>query len=142
MNLCWKCVQDLRRHVSIEDRVANRLPHYKCFQGSDVVGYLAEALSLSRGDAVSIGQRWMDGGVFYPVAGSDPFADSENRLYRFAADSVKTLLNVKSILVRRTERRKHSRKRRKRKRADQTQSKHSPNIDQTQIKHRARLHHT
>ena len=57
-------------------------------KNSDLADYLVTALNLeSRSEAVAIGQRWMDAGVFYHVTRSELFYDGAG-LYRFKEDEV------------------------------------------------------
>lgn len=55
------------------------------FVGSEAVNWLVENLRLSRSEAIAIGQRCLDLGIFRHVLDEQPFADSDF-FYRFSAD--------------------------------------------------------
>jgi len=87
----------MRSEIDISDRVMGRVPYFKCFPGSSLVDFLVNSLSIAgRKEAVHLGQRWMDAGVFYHVTRSEVFADGDD-LYRFKEDEVGSILNMKVL---------------------------------------------
>jgi hypothetical protein len=73
----------MRSEIDISDRVMNRVPYFKCFPGSCLVDFLVDKLSIAgREEAMHLGQRWMDAGVFYHVMRSEVFVDGDE-MYRF-----------------------------------------------------------
>lgn len=64
-------------------RVKNRVPYFKCFTGKTLVDFLVNELSImNREEAINLGQRWMDAGVFYHVTRGEEFGDTDE-LFRF-----------------------------------------------------------
>lgn len=91
-------LQSLRHALDIQDRVVNRVPWIKCFLGRDLVDHLVADLRLpGREQAVAVGRKWLDAGVFHHVGKSEGFSDSE-ALFRFQADEIPIVLNVKEVL--------------------------------------------
>ena len=86
----------MRDKLDVRDRVHFKVPYFKCFTGTAFVDYIIGTLNLSsRDDAVFVGQRWMDTGVFYHVTRNDPFSDGDGALFRFKQDEVGSILNMK-----------------------------------------------
>lgn len=89
---------DLRESIPILDRIQNRVPHFRCFVGSDLVTYLIDRFEFAnRTDAAQVAQRWMDAGVFYHVTRSEIFNDASDALYRFKEDECGAVLNMKAV---------------------------------------------
>ena len=70
----------MRSKLDVRDRLevqhSSMVPFFKCFTGRSFVDYVLDNLKLrSRKEAVLIGQRWLNGGVFYHVTRSETFTD-------------------------------------------------------------------
>jgi potassium-dependent mechanosensitive channel len=69
-------IQDRRHLLSV---------YAKCFVGSEAVEWLMRANSVSRDEAIHLGQSLVERGVFHHVLDEHPFRDG-NFFYRFYAD--------------------------------------------------------
>jgi Domain found in Dishevelled, Egl-10, and Pleckstrin (DEP) len=72
--------------VKIETRSQSfRLPYKKCFVGREAVDWLSNRLSISRPDAVALGQRLIDENWLQNLSNQKPFADAD-LFYQFYLD--------------------------------------------------------
>ena len=66
--------------------------YQRCFVGSEAVDWISKKAKISRLDAVKLGQKMIDKGIFCHVADEHPFKD-ENLFYRFSDDAGKSIWN-------------------------------------------------
>ena len=78
--------------VEIKTRRHKIKLYQRCFVGSEAVDWLVNRTKFSREDAVKIGQKMIEKGLFAHVSDEHPFKD-ENLFYRFADDQGKSLWN-------------------------------------------------
>eukprot|EP00242_Pyramimonas_sp_CCMP2087_P012684 CAMPEP_0198199912 /NCGR_PEP_ID=MMETSP1445-20131203/3020_1 /TAXON_ID=36898 /ORGANISM="Pyramimonas sp., Strain CCMP2087" /LENGTH=731 /DNA_ID=CAMNT_0043869823 /DNA_START=481 /DNA_END=2676 /DNA_ORIENTATION=- len=91
-----RLIAQMRKTISIQDRVLKRVPYFKTFVAKDLVNFMIDRLGIrDRTEATLAGQQWMDAGVFYHVTRTERFVDGEG-LYRFKEDEVGSILNMKS----------------------------------------------
>ena len=64
----------------------------RCFLGSEAVSWLSKKTKLSREDAVRLGQKMIDKGIFHHVSDEHQFKDEE-LFYRFMEDEGKSIWN-------------------------------------------------
>jgi Domain found in Dishevelled, Egl-10, and Pleckstrin (DEP) len=81
-------VTDLRspQGVKIEDRSQSfRFPYRRCFIGREAVDWMSTNLSISRPEAVILGQRMMDDHWLKNLSNKQPFQDAD-LFYQFCMD--------------------------------------------------------
>ena len=78
--------------VEIKTRRYKIKLYQRCFVGSEAVDWLVNRTKLSRPDAIKIGQKMVDKGLFAHVSDNHPFKD-EYLFYRFTDDQGKSLWN-------------------------------------------------
>jgi Domain found in Dishevelled, Egl-10, and Pleckstrin (DEP) len=81
-------VKDLRssQGVKIEDRSQSfRFPYRRCFIGREAVDWISTKLSISRTEAVILGQRLMDDNWLQNLSNKQPFQDADF-FYQFCMD--------------------------------------------------------
>jgi hypothetical protein len=72
--------------VKIENRSQSfRLPYLRCFIGSEGVDWMSAKLSISRAQAVELGQRSIDDNWLINLSNKQPFADADF-FYQFCMD--------------------------------------------------------
>ena len=64
----------------------------RCFLGNEAVDWIVEQLKVSRPQAVKIGQKMLEKGIFHHVLDEHQFKD-ENLFYRFHKDEGKSIWN-------------------------------------------------
>lgn len=64
----------------------------RCFLGNEAVDWIAKKTKLSREDAVAMGQKMIDKGIFHHVLDEHKFKDEE-LFYRFHEDEGKSIWN-------------------------------------------------
>lgn len=86
--------QEMRSEQGVEIKTRrHKLKLYpRCFLGTEAVDWLSAKTKLSREDAVSLGQRMIDKGLFHHVLDDHQFKD-EPLFYRFNADEGKSIWN-------------------------------------------------
>lgn len=86
--------QEMRSEQGVEIKTRrHKLKLYqRCFLGTEAVDWLAAKTKLSREDAVSIGQKMIDKGIFHHVLDDHQFKD-EPLFYRFHTDEGKSIWN-------------------------------------------------
>lgn len=78
--------------VEIKTR-RNKLKLYqRCFLGNEAVDWIVKQAKVSRQDAVSLGQKMVDKGIFHHVLDEHQFEDKEF-FYRFYNDEGKSIWN-------------------------------------------------
>lgn len=81
----------------VKDRRWHLRTFPKTFVGEDMVSWLALQCSVSRNEAVAIGERMLQAEVFHHVCRDHPFKD-EHLFYRFAEDSPdSSVLNMRQL---------------------------------------------
>jgi hypothetical protein len=81
-------VEEMRspQGVKIETRSQSfRLPYLRCLIGREAVDWISTRLSISRVDAVALGQRLIDDNWLQNISNKQPFADAE-LFYQFFMD--------------------------------------------------------
>ncbi|MEM7591269.1 MAG: DEP domain-containing protein [Cyanobacteria bacterium P01_A01_bin.83] len=97
-NLNRISVRQLAQEMRSEEGVEIKTRRYKlklyqrCFVGSEAVDWIINKTKLSRTDAVSLGQKMLDKGIFHHVLDEHEFKD-EALFYRFDADEGKSIWN-------------------------------------------------
>jgi Domain found in Dishevelled, Egl-10, and Pleckstrin (DEP) len=72
--------------VKIETRAQSfRLPYKQCFVGREAVDWISSCLSISRAEAVMLGQRLIEAKLLYNLSGRQPFVDAD-LFYQFHLD--------------------------------------------------------
>ncbi|MEM8672369.1 MAG: DEP domain-containing protein [Cyanobacteria bacterium P01_G01_bin.67] len=86
--------QEMRSEQGVEIKTRrHKLKLYqRCFVGKEAVDWIATKTKLSREDAVHLGQKMIDKGIFHHVLDNHPFQDEE-LFYRFNADEGKSIWN-------------------------------------------------
>ena len=64
----------------------------RCFLGNEAVDWIVKQTKLSREDAVAVGQKMIDKGIFHHVLDEHKFKDEE-LFYRFQEDEGKSIWN-------------------------------------------------
>lgn len=78
--------------VEIKTRRQKLKLFQRCFVGNEAVDWIVNKTKLSREDAVSLGQKMIDKGLFHHVLDEHKFKDEE-LLYRFHEDEGKSIWN-------------------------------------------------
>ena len=78
--------------VEIKTRRQKLKLFQRCFVGNEAVSWIAKRTKLSREDAVRLGQKMIDKGVFHHVLDEHQFKDEE-LFYRFKEDEGKSIWN-------------------------------------------------
>uniref|UniRef100_A0A7S0WST3 DEP domain-containing protein n=2 Tax=Pyramimonas obovata TaxID=1411642 RepID=A0A7S0WST3_9CHLO len=82
------------QRVSIEDRAYNMSTYSSCFVGSEAVDFLMKLFELkNRDEAVRVGQKLQETGMFDHVLGEHPFLD-EGYFYRLSIHKGTKVLNA------------------------------------------------
>ncbi|MEL6439300.1 MAG: hypothetical protein AAFQ80_08625 [Cyanobacteria bacterium J06621_8] len=86
--------QEMHSEQGVEIKTRrHRLKLYQsCFLGSEAVDWIAAKTKLSKEDALTIGQKMIDKGLFHHVLDEHKFKD-EALFYRFIADEGKSIWN-------------------------------------------------
>ena len=86
--------QEMRSEEGVEIKTRrHKLKLYqRCFVGTEAVDWLTAKTKLSREDAVNLGQKMIDKGLFHHVLDEHQFKD-EPLFYRFNADEGKSIWN-------------------------------------------------
>jgi hypothetical protein len=83
-----RLVEEMRspQGVTIDDRAQSfRLPYRRCFIGRESVDWITTKLSISRLDAVALGQRLIDENWLKNISNKQPFQDAD-LFYQFYLD--------------------------------------------------------
>ncbi|MEM8719184.1 MAG: DEP domain-containing protein [Cyanobacteria bacterium P01_G01_bin.39] len=97
-NLNRISVRQLAQEMRSEQGVEIKTRRYKlklyqrCFVGNEAVDWIISKTKLSRTDAVSLGQKMLEKGIFHHVLDEHEFKD-EPLFYRFDADEGKSIWN-------------------------------------------------
>jgi hypothetical protein len=78
--------------VEIKTRRFKLKLYQRCFVGSEAVDWITKHAKVSRPDALKIGQKMLDKGIFHHVLDEHQFQD-ENLFYRFQDDEGKSIWN-------------------------------------------------
>lgn len=78
--------------VEIKTRRHKLKLYQRCFLGNEAVDWIVKRAKLSRPDAVKLGQKMIEKGVFHHVLDEHQFKD-ENLFYRFHEDEGKSIWN-------------------------------------------------
>jgi hypothetical protein len=78
--------------VEIKTRRYKLKLYQHCFLGNEAVDWIVAQVKVSRPDAVKIGQKMLDKGIFNHVTTEHPFKD-EGLFYRFNEDKGKSIWN-------------------------------------------------
>lgn len=78
--------------VEIKTRRHNIKLYQRCFLGNEAVDWITKRVKISRTDAVALGQKMIDKGIFCHVLEQHQFKD-EGLFYRFKDDEGKSLWN-------------------------------------------------
>ena len=78
--------------VEIKTRRHKLKLYQRCFLGNEAVDWIAHQTKLSREDAVILGQKMIDKGLFHHVLDEHKFQDKE-LFYRFREDEGKSIWN-------------------------------------------------
>lgn len=78
--------------VEIKTRRYKLKLYQHCFLGNEAVDWIVERVKVSRPDAVKIGQKMLDKGIFNHVTNDHQFKD-EGLFYRFNEDKGKSIWN-------------------------------------------------
>lgn len=78
--------------VEIKTRRHKLKLYQRCFLGNEAVDWIVKKTKLSRKDAVAIGQKMLEKGIFHNVLEEDKFKDEE-LFYRFNEDEGKSIWN-------------------------------------------------
>ena len=86
--------QEMRSEQGVEIKTRrHKLKLYqRCFVGNEAVDWITKRTKLSREDAVTIGQKMIDKGIFHHVLDEHQFKDEE-LFYRFNEDEGKSIWN-------------------------------------------------
>lgn len=86
--------QEMRSEEGVEIKTRrHKLKLYqRCFVGNEAVDWITERTKLSREDAITLGQKMIDKGLFHHVLDEHKFKDEE-LFYRFNADEGKSIWN-------------------------------------------------
>lgn len=80
------------RGVEIKTRRHKLMLFQRCFLGNEAVDWIVAQVKVSREDAIALGQKMLDKGIFQHVANEHQFKD-EPLLYRFNEDEGKSIWN-------------------------------------------------
>ncbi|MGB5636001.1 MAG: DEP domain-containing protein [Waterburya sp.] len=80
------------RGVEVKTRRYKLKLYQRCFVGNEAVDWISKKTKLSREDAVSLGQKMIDKGIFHHVLDDHQFKD-EALFYRFNDDEGKSIWN-------------------------------------------------
>ncbi|BAM79760.1 similar to guanine nucleotide exchange factor [Cyanidioschyzon merolae strain 10D] len=89
-------LRDSQTGLQLADRRWRLITYSRCFVGSEAVQWMQINLGISREEAIDLGQRLMDAGLFHHVTYSEPFRDG-NFFYAFQEDEESNVLNTKLI---------------------------------------------
>ncbi|MDJ0594827.1 MAG: hypothetical protein QNJ72_33430 [Pleurocapsa sp. MO_226.B13] len=78
--------------VEIKTRRHKLKLYQRCFVGTEAVDWIVKQTKLSRPDAVKLGQKMLDKGIFHHVLDEHQFKD-DNLFYRFHEDEGKSIWN-------------------------------------------------
>jgi hypothetical protein len=78
--------------VEIKTRRYKLMLFQRCFLGNEAVDWIVKKVKVSREDAIALGQKMLDKGIFQHVAEEHPFKD-EPLFYRFNEDQGKSIWN-------------------------------------------------
>ena len=78
--------------VEIKTRRCKLKLYQRCFLGNEAVDWIVKKVKVSREDAVALGQKMIDKGIFQHVSNEHQFKD-EQLFYRFNEDKGKGLWN-------------------------------------------------
>ena len=78
--------------VEIKTRRSKLKLFQRCFLGNEAVDWIVKQTKLSREDAVALGQKMVDKGIFHHVLDEHKFKDEE-LFYRFQEDEGKSIWN-------------------------------------------------
>lgn len=78
--------------VEIKTRRQKLKLFQRCFLGNEAVDWIVQQTKLSRADAVALGQKMSDKGIFHHVLDEHQFKDEE-LFYRFHEDEGKSIWN-------------------------------------------------
>ena len=78
--------------VEIKTRRHKIKLYQHCFVGREAVDWIAKRAKISRSDAVKLGQKMLDKGIFSHVLEAHSFED-DNLFYRFSEDQGKSIWN-------------------------------------------------
>lgn len=78
--------------VEIKTRRHKIKLYQRCFLGSEAVDWIAAKVKLSREEAVALGQKMIEKGLFHHVSDEHPFKD-DALFYRFNEDEGKSIWN-------------------------------------------------
>ena len=78
--------------VEVKTRRNKLKLYHRCFLGNEAVTWLSEKTKISRNDAVKIGQKMIEKGIFRHVMDEHQFKDEE-LFYRFNEDEGKSIWN-------------------------------------------------
>ena len=86
--------QEMRSEQGVEIKTRrHKLKLYqRCFVGNEAVDWITKRTKLSREDAVTLGQKMIDKGIFHHVLDEHQFEDEE-LFYRFNEDEGKSIWN-------------------------------------------------
>lgn len=80
------------RGVEIKTRRHKLMLFQRCFLGNEAVDWLVNQVKISREEAIVLGQKMLDKGIFQHVANEHQFKD-EPLFYRFNEDQGKSIWN-------------------------------------------------
>ncbi|MEN9567252.1 MAG: hypothetical protein RLZZ69_2448, partial [Cyanobacteriota bacterium] len=78
--------------VEIKTRRHKLMLFQRCFLGNEAVDWIANKVKISREDALVLGQKMLDKGIFQHVTNEHQFKD-EPLFYRFNEDQGKSIWN-------------------------------------------------
>ena len=78
--------------VDIKTRRHKLKLYQRCFLGNEAVDWIVERVKISRSDAVKLGQKMLEKGMFHHALDEHQFKD-ETLFYRFKEDEGKSLWN-------------------------------------------------
>ncbi|NJL52553.1 MAG: hypothetical protein HC930_10630 [Hydrococcus sp. SU_1_0] len=78
--------------VEIKTRRYKLMLFQRCFLGNEAVDWIVKKVKVSREDAIALGQKMLEKGIFQHVADEHPFKD-EALFYRFNEDQGKSIWN-------------------------------------------------
>lgn len=70
------------KDLAIKTRRYKLKLYQRCFLGNEAVDWLANHVKISRSEAIKLGQKMLDKGIFHHVSDDHPFKD-ESLFYRF-----------------------------------------------------------
>lgn len=78
--------------VEIKTRRYKLMLFQRCFLGNEAVDWIVKKVKVSREDAIALGQKMLEKGIFQHVSEEHPFKD-EPLFYRFNEDQGKSIWN-------------------------------------------------